>query len=195
MPSARCGRSPYSVFSVSCTPSVIALICRGFVPVQITKKSVKPPAFRRSGTTTSIAFLSSAARTAPATLFGNFGGVFFLVAAVVATLLVFKPLVFTMQVVYRSIQMVSEDMPCDGRGNEIVNRLAGGEPFANRRGGDVVRLRFHEKNAGGTIGDAFTARRAAHACPQLRRTRGRHPHRCAWPGDDYERAEAENGRK
>src|SRR5258705_5681942 len=165
MPSARCGRSPNSVLSVSCTPSVTALIWRGFVPVQITKKSVKPPAFRRSSTTTSIAFLSSAARTAPATLFGNLGGVFFLVAAVVATLLVFKPLVLAMQIVYRSIQMMSEDMPRDGCGNEIVNRLASGEPLANRSGGDVVRLRLHEKNAGGSTDNAFDLRRAAHARP------------------------------
>ena len=42
--------------------------------MQITKKSVKPPALRRSSTTTSSAFLSRATRTAAATAFGNFGG-------------------------------------------------------------------------------------------------------------------------
>ena len=43
------------------TASAIARICRGLVPEQMTKKSVKPAAFRRSRTTRSAAFLSSAA--------------------------------------------------------------------------------------------------------------------------------------
>src|SRR5687768_17082438 len=71
MPSVSVGRSSSSRFSVSRTPSAIAVIWRGLPPVQITKKSVNPPAFRRSRTTTSSAFLSSAARTAPATALGN----------------------------------------------------------------------------------------------------------------------------
>jgi hypothetical protein len=68
-----------------------------------------------------------------------------------------------MQVVYRSIQVVFEDMPCDGCGNEIVNRQGRDDPLSNCCGGDIVRLRFHEENARGPIGNAFAVRRAAYA--------------------------------
>src|SRR6266850_5013474 len=125
----------------------MALICRGFVPVQMTKKSVKPAALRRSSTTRSIAFLSSAARTAPATLLGNLGGAFFFVALSLCVATLLDPLVFAMQAAYRSIQTVFDDVPRDRRRHEIVNRLRRGQPLADLRRRDVARRRVHQKNA------------------------------------------------
>src|ERR671939_512029 len=60
-----------SALSVSITESAIARICRALVPEQMRKKSVKPAALRKSSTTTSVAFLSPAARTALSTCFGR----------------------------------------------------------------------------------------------------------------------------
>src|SRR6476469_7475648 len=53
------------------TLSAIARTCRGFVPEQITKKSVNPVALRRSSTARSFAFLSAAASIASETCLGR----------------------------------------------------------------------------------------------------------------------------
>src|SRR5262245_5405837 len=50
--------------SASTTPSAMAWICLTLPPEQMTKKSVKPAAFRRTSTATSGAFLSAAAAIA-----------------------------------------------------------------------------------------------------------------------------------
>src|SRR3954464_4431482 len=52
-------------------PSAMARICRALVPEQIRKWSVNPAALRRSSTTRSFAFLSSAAATAAPISFGS----------------------------------------------------------------------------------------------------------------------------
>src|SRR5687767_4866379 len=123
----------------------------------------------------SSAFLSSAACTAPATAFGNFGArraAGFLCAptcpsadvlaeaggsaaaaavrgrlarAAAAPLLARRgalpvsALLFAMQVVYRSIQLMRHDVPRDRCRHEIVNRKARGEPCPDLRRGDVAR--------------------------------------------------------
>src|SRR4029453_8120542 len=55
----------------SVTLSAMARICRGFVPEQMTKKSVNPVALRRSRTTRLLAFLSAAASIASEICFGK----------------------------------------------------------------------------------------------------------------------------
>ena len=42
-------------------------------------------------------------------------------------------LVFAMQVVYRSVQMVREDVPCDRRRHEVIDPLVGREAGADLR--------------------------------------------------------------
>src|SRR3954471_7521424 len=59
-PSRCAGLMPFDP-SASITASAMARICRELLPEQMTKKSVKPAAARRSSSTTSVAFLSSAA--------------------------------------------------------------------------------------------------------------------------------------
>src|SRR5678815_6074090 len=89
---------------------------------------------------TSSAFLSWTACTAPSTLRGSFAGAFRRVAIFLETL------VFAMQVVYRSIQMMLLDMPRDANWNEVVDWQPAREPFANHRRRDIARVRVDEKN-------------------------------------------------
>src|SRR5688572_33271712 len=102
------GRSP-SCFSASRAASAMALIWRGLAPVQITKKSVNPPALRRSSTTMSKAFLSRAASMAVETDLGNRlrrAGVF--TAALVVG---FAFLVVLCNLLSAPVQPVGHDMP------------------------------------------------------------------------------------
>src|SRR4051812_44234704 len=118
----------------------MAAICRALFAVQITKKSVNPPAVRRSSTTTSDAFLSCAAAIAVVTALGSFpvpdrargardvDAGFAAPPAAVRVLLLGAlagdAFVFAMQIVYRSIQVVREDVPGDRRRHEIVDVVA-----------------------------------------------------------------------
>src|SRR5688500_14182395 len=98
----------------------------------------------------SSAFLSSAACTAPATAFGSLGArraAGFFARAAAAPLLARRgalpvsALLFAMQVVYRSIQLMRHDVPRHRCGHEIINRKARGEPRPDLRRGDVARRR------------------------------------------------------
>ena len=117
--------------------------------VQMTKKSVNPPALRKSSTTMSDAFLSRDASIAIETAFGNRAGpervraarvpdADFAAAPVVLALLLGAlagdAFVFAMQVVYRSIQTVRNDVPGDCRRHEVVDAFVPGEPGANQGG-------------------------------------------------------------
>src|SRR5688572_32316753 len=134
----------------------------------MTKKSVKPPAFRRSRTTTSSAFLSSATRTALVMAFGNFGwpvglraGLLDLTPSLLGlgpSLLGLGPsalglllvLRFAMQIVYRCrgiVQMMRVDIPCDRAGHQVVDRLAGGEAASDVTRRDVRCARLDQENA------------------------------------------------
>src|SRR5438093_8434317 len=132
----------------------------------MTKKSVKPPAFRRSSTTTSIPFLSCTACTAPMTLFGSLGAAVFLVATFL------DALVFAMQAVYRSIQVMFVDVPRHRRRHQLVDRLTARQPLANRRRRHVARVRVDEKNARRTVVVHVFARHREDARAQLRRPAG-----------------------
>src|SRR4051812_25879183 len=129
----------------------------------MTKKSVKPPALRRSSTTTSTAFLSCTAFTAPSTLFGSLGAAFFRVATFL------DALVFAMQAVYRSIQVVCLDMPCDGPGHQLVDRFSAREPLPDRRRRDIARARVNDENARRSVTCDRLARNGRHPRTQLGR--------------------------
>src|SRR5688572_1922468 len=127
----------------------------------MTKKSVKPPAFRRSRTTTSSAFLSSATRTALLTAFGNFGWPVGLRAGLLdltPSLLGLGPsalglllvLRFAMQIVYRCrgiVQMMRVDIACDRAGHKAVDRLPGGETTSDITRRDVRCAGLDQENA------------------------------------------------
>src|SRR6185436_13701466 len=164
----------------------MAVICRGFMPVQMTKKSVKPPAFRRSSTTTSTAFLSCTACTAPSTLFGSFGAAFL---RVVATFL--DALVFAMQAVYRSIEMVFLDMPRDGRWHQLVDRSAARQALPDHGRGHVARVRVDEENPRRAVTCDGFARDGGHSRPQLRCTLRRLVDAHPGPRDDDEMREVQ----
>src|SRR3954469_18617676 len=138
----------------------MAAICRALFAVQITKKSVNPPALRRSSTTRSDAFLSWAAAIAVVTALGSLPApdrargardvdAGFAVTPAVRVLLLGAlagdAFVFAMQVVYRSIQVVRVDVPGDRRRHEIVDAVTRGESSANPRGRHVTRARFDRK--------------------------------------------------
>src|SRR4029450_1387605 len=149
----------------------MAVICRAFAPVQMTKKSVKPPVLRRSSTTTSSAFLSQTAITAAATSLGRRG---FLVSP---ARLVFvlrgrsRPLVVAMQAAYRPIEMMVHDVPGDGVRHEVVDRLTRAEPRADHRRRNVARASFDENDSSLTVvWDRFSA--AMQSLTELRRPRG-----------------------
>src|SRR5215216_6412373 len=136
---------------------------RGFVPVQITKKSVNPPAFRRSSTTTSTAFLSSVAPTAPITLLGSFEAVFRRRATFLGAL------VFAMQAVYRSIQMVFVNVPRHRGRDQFIDRHAARQPLANGRRRDVARVSVNEKNPRLAVAADVFAGDGRHPLAQFRR--------------------------
>ena len=105
----------------------------------------------------SVACLSRAAATATATAFGNFAGpdrvraglvvasgferTAFATGAFEPDAVVFvalralagDALVFAMQVVYRSVQMVREDVPCDRRRHEVIDSIVRREAGADLR--------------------------------------------------------------
>src|SRR4051812_39226644 len=126
----------------------------------MTKKSVKASVFRRSSTTMSAAFLSRAAWMTAVTAFGSFGtvdrvrGVRVVVVAAfsAAGVLVVRlgalagdAFVFAMQVVYRSVQMMREDVPGDCRRHEIIDAFVRDQPGPNQRGRHVARARLHHE--------------------------------------------------
>src|SRR5262245_57114436 len=88
-----------------------------------------------------------------------------------------------MQVVYRVVEMVRGDVSRDRCRYEIVDRLACGEPGADRARRHVARTRLHKKN------------RCAQPRAQRRRTRGSGVEPGAWTRDDDEVRRIEDGRK
>src|SRR5215470_10395776 len=114
--------------------SAIARIWRALLPEQIRKWSVKPAAFRRSSTTMSAAFLSSAARTAASIDFGR------RVVLVRRSVLAMQPAcrgcrsVVALSALRRCgrVKPVLLNVLPDGIGNEAGDRFAAGAAFANR---------------------------------------------------------------
>src|SRR5262245_51184419 len=99
--------------------------------------------------------------TAPSTLRGSLGAAFRRVATFLDTL------VFAMQVVYRSIQMVLLDVPCDARWNEFVNRQPVRQPLPNHRRRNIPRVCVDEKNSRRTVQSLIVFWRRRGARPQL----------------------------
>src|SRR4030095_3048420 len=111
------------------------------------KKSVNPPVFRRSSTTTSSAFLSQTAVTAAATSLGRRG---FLLSPG-RVVFVLRALVVAMQVAYRTVEMVVHDVPGDGVRNQIVDRWARVQPRADHRGRNIAGPCFDENDSGFSV--------------------------------------------
>ena len=99
---------------------------------------------------------------AAVTAFGSFGGperarggrvaaagFGCVVAFVVLRALTGDALVFAMQVVYRSVQMMREDVPCDRPGHEIIDPLVRCQPGADLCRRHVTRVRVDPKYRSG----------------------------------------------
>src|SRR3954454_18695735 len=140
-----CAGRSFAAFNVSSTASAIACTCRAFCPEHNRKKSVNAGVCRRSSTTTSPAFLSSAARTA-----------FAMSPVSLLVLVVRRFSVFAMQLVCRSrvrldadvpaIQPVLMDVSFDGMWNEAADTLAAKQLFANAGRRHIRGLRFDKQN-------------------------------------------------
>src|SRR4029079_13325106 len=99
-----------------------------------------------------------------------------------------------MQVVYRSIQMMFLNVPCDSRWNKIVNRQSAREALSNRRRRDIARMRVDEKNARPTVERLILLRWRRRPRLQLANTRHHLVDRDAGPCDDHEVGEIEHAR-
>src|SRR6185436_6981016 len=128
--------------------SAMACTWRVFCPEQSRKKSVNAGVCRRSSTTTSSAFLSSAARTAfaisPVSFFVAVEGRRLAVLRVLAMQLICRP-------VHRSlgnggIQPVLEDVCFDERRDEAGDRLRAPQPIAHESGGNLWRPRLEQED-------------------------------------------------
>src|SRR6185436_7850399 len=137
---------------------------------------------------TSTAFFSCTACTAPSTLRGSCGWAFRRTAVFLDTL------VFTMQVVYRSIQMMFLDVPCNARWNEIVNRQPAREALADHRRRHVARMRVNEEDSRRTFDSDIRVWRWRDARAQLRDARVCLVDRHSWPCDDDEMGEIQHPR-
>jgi len=105
-----------------------------------------------------------------------------------------ETLVFAMQLVYRSIQMMLLNVPRDARRNEIVDRESARQPLANHRRRDVPRVRVNEVNPCRTLDIVVFPRGQRGARAQFRRTRRRVVDGRAGARNDHEMGKIEDAR-
>src|SRR5436190_16222373 len=177
--------------SASTTPSAMAWFCLTLPPEQMTKKSVKPAAFRRSRTTTSSAFLPAAAAIARSIWAGSF--------AVARRLSV-----FAMQSAgrgraggvgrapaarAREIQSVLLNVLLDDRRDHALDRPAGLGVGPDGAGRHIRRLCVDQNNPGLARRNGVIGRR--HPRRELGKALLEHRDRRARPRDDCEVGEIE----